>query len=67
MQKVSAAFKTEPLVHFAPTPSTGVESLACVAWRFLSNLSALGKRGSRDIERKSHEEPGRETQCEELY
>ena len=35
--------------------------LACVAWRFLSNLRAIGKRESRDKERQSCEEPGRET------
>ena len=35
--------------------------LACVAWRFLSNLMALGKRESRDEERQSREKPGRET------
>ena len=35
--------------------------IACVAWRFLSNLRALGKRESRDEERQSREEPGRET------
>ena len=35
--------------------------LACVAWRFLNNLRALGKRESRDKERQSREEPGRET------
>ena len=33
----------------------------CVAWWFISNLSALGKRGSRDNERQSREEPGKET------
>ena len=36
--------------------------VACVAWRFLSNLcGAIGKRESRDNERQSREEPGRET------
>ena len=35
--------------------------LACVAWLFLSNLRALGKRESGDEERQSREEPGRET------
>ena len=38
-------------------------ALACVAWRFLSNLRAIGKRESRDKERQSREEPGRETAC----
>ena len=32
-------------------------ALACVAWRFLSNLRAIGKRESRDKERQSREEP----------
>ena len=36
-------------------------NLACVAWRFLSNLRGIGKRESRDKERQSREEPGRET------
>ena len=35
--------------------------LACVAWWFLSNLRALGKRGSRDKDGQNREEPGRET------
>ena len=35
--------------------------VACVAWRVLSNLRALGKLGSRDKERQSREEPGKET------
>ena len=34
-------------------------NLACVAWRFLSNSSALAKRRSRDNEHQSREEPGR--------
>ena len=33
----------------------------CVAWQFLSNLRAIGKREIRDKERQSREEPGRET------
>ena len=36
-------------------------SIACVAWRFSSSLRVIGKRESRDKERKSREEPGRET------
>ena len=32
--------------------------LACVAWRFLSNLRARGRRESRDKKRQSREEPG---------
>ena len=35
--------------------------VACVAWRFLSSFRAIGKRESRDKERQSREEPGRET------
>ena len=35
--------------------------LACVAWRFLSNMRAIGKRESCYQERQSREEPGRET------
>ena len=35
--------------------------IACIAWRFLSNLRALGKRGSHNVKRQSHKEPGRET------
>ena len=35
----------------------GTEPLACVAWRFLSKLSALRKRGSRDNKRQSREKP----------
>ena len=35
--------------------------VACVAWRFSSNLRAIGKRESRDEECQSREEPGRET------
>ena len=34
--------------------------LACVAWRFLSNSRALGKRESRDKERQRREEPERD-------
>ena len=34
------------------------EVVACVAWRFLSNLRAIGKRESRDKGRQSREEPG---------
>ena len=34
--------------------------LACVAWRFLSNLSAQRKRRGLHNERKSREEPGRD-------
>ena len=34
-------------------------NLACVAWRLSSNLSALAKRGSRDNEYQSRQEPGR--------
>ena len=34
--------------------------LACVAWRFFSNLRAPGKRESRDKQRQSRKEPGRE-------
>ena len=34
--------------------------LACVAWWFLSKLSALRQRGSRDNKPRSREEPGRE-------
>ena len=37
--------------------------LVCVAWRFLSNLKAIGKRESRAKERRSREEPGREVVC----
>ena len=36
-------------------------SLASVAWRFLSNLSALRKRGSHQKERQGREEPGIES------
>ena len=36
-------------------------NVACVVWRFLSNLKASRKWGSRDKERQSREEPGRET------
>ena len=35
--------------------------IACVAWRFLSNLRLLGKRESRDKKRQSRREPGKET------
>ena len=35
--------------------------IACVAWRFLSNLRAIGKWESSDKEHQSLEEPGRET------
>ena len=35
--------------------------IACVAWRFSSNLRAIGKRESRDKERQGRKEPGRET------
>ena len=35
-------------------------NVACVAWRFLSNLRAIEKRESRNKERQSGEEPGRE-------
>ena len=38
----------------------GVKGVACLAWRFLSNLRAIGKRESRDKERQSSEEPRRE-------
>ena len=38
-----------------------LKTLACVAWRFLSNLRALGKRESRVKERQNREESGRET------
>ena len=40
--------------------------IACIACRFLSNLRALGKRGSRDKERQSREEPGTETTASPL-
>ena len=40
--------------------------IAYVAWRFLTNLRALGKRGRRDRERQSREEPGRETTASPL-
>ena len=35
--------------------------LACVAWWFLSNFGALGKRENHDKKRQSREEPGIQT------
>ena len=35
--------------------------IACEAWRFLSKLSVLRKRGNQDNKPQSCEEPGRET------
>ena len=40
------------------------EVVACVAWRFLSNLRAIGKLESRDKGRQSREEPGN---CLSIY
>ena len=35
--------------------------VACVAWWFLSNFGALGKRENHDKKRQSREEPGIQT------
>ena len=37
------------------------QMVPCVAWRLLSKLSALRKRGNRDNKPQSRKEPGRET------
>ena len=51
---------TPPMMHL--NTLTGPDLyIACVAWRFLSDLRAIGKWESRDKERRSREEPGRET------
>ena len=48
--------KVRILLYFLSILGIACE-LACVAWRLLCNLRALGKRGSRDKEGQSREEP----------
>ena len=52
---------TKNLVKVSQCGSCVLSKLACAAWRFLSRLSALRKRGSCDNKPQSHEEPGRDT------
>ena len=52
---------TKNLVKVSQCGSCVLTKLACAAWRFLSRLSALKKRGSCDNKSQSHEEPGRDT------
>ena len=62
---ICSNYSGTPLYHGTEKMLTAkifvIAGLACVAWRFLSNLRALGKRESRDKKRQSREEPGRET------